>query len=127
MIDKVGAIVIRDKKMLIVREADIDIFFIPGGSREANENDEEALRREMLEETGVQITNTRFYRKFTAKASRGDGMVTVKAYFCDVDEEPRPAAEIGEIRWIGRDDYKDVNLGNILKIMIPVLIGDGYL
>jgi 8-oxo-dGTP diphosphatase len=127
MIDKVGAIIIKDKKMLIVREADIDIFFIPGGSREDDESDEEALRREMLEETGIQITNLRFYREFTATASRGDDNVTVKAYFCDVDGEPRPAAEIGEIRWISRDDYKDVNLGNILKIMIPALIEDDYL
>ena len=127
MIDKIGAIVIKDNKMMIVREKDIDIFFIPGGVRESNETDEQVLEREMMEEAGVNITNIRFYSKFTAKASKGSGMVTVKSYFCDTVEEPRPAGEIGEIKWVGRNDYKNVNLGNILKIMIPALIKDGYL
>jgi len=127
MIDKVGAIIIRDKRMLIVREEDIDVFFIPGGGRKGNESDEEVLIREMMEEIGARIKNMKFYREFAAKASRENDMVTVKAYFCNIGEEPVPSGEIGEIRWIGRDDYKNINLGNILKIMISALIEDGYL
>ena len=45
MIDKVGAIILRNKQMLVVREKGMNIFYIPGGTREGSENDEEVLKR----------------------------------------------------------------------------------
>ena len=127
MIDKVGAIIIEEKKMLIVREKNLDVFFIPGGKRKGNESNEAALRREIMEELGVEIKSMEFYKNFTAQASTENDKVTVISYFCETNDEPEPSGEIEEILWIDRNNYKKINLGNVLKIMIPELIKNGFL
>jgi 8-oxo-dGTP diphosphatase len=53
MIDKIGAIILQSRKMLITRKTNVDVFFIPGGKREEGETDVETLRREVFEELGV--------------------------------------------------------------------------
>ncbi len=127
MIDKIGAVIIKDRKLLAARESGEDIFFIPGGKREGSESDDQALRREVMEELGTGIKSSRFYRNFTARASTRDDDVTVNAYFCETEKEPEPSGEIEELIWVSRDNYKELNIGNVLKLMIPALIEDGYL
>jgi 8-oxo-dGTP diphosphatase len=127
MIDKIGAVIIKDSKLLAAREQGKGIFFIPGGKREGSESDDEALRREVMEELGTGIKSSSFYRTFTARASTQDDDVTVNAYFCETENEPKPSGEIEELIWVSRDNYNEINIGNVLKLMIPALIEDGYL
>ena len=127
MIDKIGAIVIKNGKMLIVKEKDISHFFIPGGKRDNNETDEETLKRELKEETGLLVKSFRYYKEFITKAQLENENVKVASYFCETNGEPEPNEEIEEIIWIGRDNYKDIKIGNVLKVMIPELIKDGFL
>ena len=86
MIDKIGAVIIKDKKMLAAREQGESIFFIPGGKREGSESDDEALEREVMEELGTGIKSRRFYKNFTAKASTQNDDITVNAYFCETEK-----------------------------------------
>ena len=58
MIDKVGGIVIKDKKVLVVRKKTKENFLefiIPGGKRESGETDLDTLQREMQEEVNLKI------------------------------------------------------------------------
>lgn len=58
-----GALVIRDGKVLLVRrgiEPYKGCWDIPGGFMESNETPEQAVAREMLEETGLKIFNLRY-------------------------------------------------------------------
>ena len=52
-IDKLAFIEIRERKLLMVRSKGKDVWYTVGGKREAGENDEQALIREVNEEIGV--------------------------------------------------------------------------
>ena len=61
MIDKVGGIILNDKKILVQRKRNNRIeCIIPGGKRENNETDFETLKRELYEELSVELISTEF-------------------------------------------------------------------
>ncbi len=127
MIDKIGAIIIAERRMIVAREKGLDTFFIPGGKRNEGESDLQALEREIIEELGVKIKNPKFYNTFFAHSHDNRDEVRVKAYFVELGGNPEPNSEIEELLWIDRGNYNSYKLGNILKIMIPGLIKDGIL
>ncbi len=55
IIDKLGWIYIKDKKLLGARTKGKDIFYIPGGKRKEGETDKEALIREVKEELDIKL------------------------------------------------------------------------
>ena len=52
---KVRAFILRDGKIAIMQFNDTGTFMLPGGKLEKNENMIEALSREIIEETGIEI------------------------------------------------------------------------
>ncbi len=55
VIDKLAWIFIKDGKLLMVRSKGKELFYLPGGKREAGESDEQALVREIKEEISVDL------------------------------------------------------------------------
>lgn len=57
-----GAVILHDRKLLTLKEVDKSFHLVPGGKLEVekNESDEEAARREVLEELGARVTNLVF-------------------------------------------------------------------
>jgi len=51
----VCAIIFADNRVLLAHRRDIDWWNLPGGGMEAGETVEQALRREVLEETGLEV------------------------------------------------------------------------
>ncbi|EEI93706.1 hypothetical protein HMPREF0765_0700 [Sphingobacterium spiritivorum ATCC 33300] len=54
-IDKVALIYIQDRRILTARSKGKDKYYIPGGKREAGENDTATLIREIKEELNVDV------------------------------------------------------------------------
>lgn len=123
---KVGAIIIKDKKLLIVKERDLDLFISPGGKPEKWETPRETLERELKEEIGAQLIDMKPWGKFsseTAKPEKYD-WITMDTYFVRIKGDIKPSGEIEEIAWVGKD-YKqqNVKLAPLLeKIILPKLI-----
>lgn len=69
-IDKLAFIELRDKKILVTLSRGKDAWYIPGGKREGNETDHEALIREVKEELTVDIIPSTivYFGTFEAKA-----------------------------------------------------------
>lgn len=69
-IDKLAFIEIRGRKILVTLSKGKDIWYIPGGKREAGESDVQALEREVKEELSVVIDmqSVKPYGVFTAQA-----------------------------------------------------------
>ena len=126
MIDKVGAIIIENKKLLVVRSFNKPWFFIPGGKREGAETDEECLRREILEELQATITTVAYYKEFYSQAMGKTETIRIRTYLCTLANRPKPGTEIEELTWIN-GSFDSEKLADVLKIMIPELERDGFL
>ena len=70
IIDKLAFICLKDKKILMALTRGKDVYYIPGGKREAGESDVTALKREVMEELSVQLKpeTITFYGVFEAQA-----------------------------------------------------------
>lgn len=108
IIDKLGWLHIRDRKLLVLRSRGKDKFFIPGGKREEGESDEQALLREIKEELGVALKPETIKHLHTVKAQAyglPEGVfVQIKGYGAEHAGEPKPESEIEEMAWFTTAD-----------------------
>ncbi|MFA5012981.1 MAG: NUDIX domain-containing protein [Candidatus Paceibacterota bacterium] len=122
IIDKIGWIYLKDKKLLAVRAKGKEVFYIPGGKRESGETDKQALTREIKEETSVDLIpqSLRFLEKFEAPAhGKTDMSVQISAYTGDFIGELAPDSEIDEIGWL---NYKDKETATpVMKLILEYL------
>lgn len=82
---RVAAIIIEDDKILTTQmERDGDRYYVlPGGKVESGENIEEALKRELMEETSIQLEN--FSLAYLRELRLDDGERGIEFYYY-VDE-----------------------------------------
>ena len=100
-IRKIGLLVVRGGKLLLVRKRGGTLFILPGGKPEGNETDTEALKREIREELGCSMVTFQYLMEVKAPAADLNGVsVTVVCYLGEINEAPRPLEEIEEIRWV---------------------------
>lgn len=108
VIDKVAWILIRGRKVLGVRSKGKDTPFTPGGKREGNESDAEALVREIQEELSValQPSSITYLNTFVAQAyGKPEGThVELKCYSADFRGVLRVDAEIEAMEWLTSAD-----------------------
>jgi ADP-ribose pyrophosphatase YjhB (NUDIX family) len=107
-----GALVVRDGKLLLMRRAHDPwrgYWNIPGGFAEEDEPLAECARREVLEETGVDVRVTGFLGSWLAPYDNGDGIRRV-ALNCFFHARPTGAPDIAfdpqetsEIAWFDAD------------------------
>src|SRR5262249_44317514 len=110
----VSAAIIRDGRVLIVRRARPPaegIYTLPGGVVEAGETLTEAVKREIMEETGLNIEPITLAGYREAIARDDDGRV--KRHFIIlpfaarwISGEPRLNAELTEAHWLKLEDLK---------------------
>lgn len=104
------AIIDRKKDDKIAIATDGDYFFF-GGGIENKETEIEALRRELIEESGYSIKNIRYFDKITAWAdgvNRGPLDITATVYIAEFDKKvAKPIEKDHEIIWINPKEYKD--------------------
>lgn len=102
-IDKLAFIYIKNRQILMTLSKGKDIYYIPGGKREGNETDIEALSREVEEELTVKIipATVKHYGTFEAQAhEKPDGtIVRMTCYEADFTGELQPSSEIQDIAY----------------------------
>ena len=103
IIHKTALAVIKDKKILLTREADQkEKFFMLGGRVEEGEAEANALHREVLEEIGCKIASgsLTFLQEFQALAHGMENtLVNIRLYAGTLVGEPVPSSEIEELRY----------------------------
>lgn len=76
----VFGLIIEDGKVLLGRRRDIDWWNLPGGGMEPGETVDEALRREVLEETGLTVRVGRLVGVY----SKPQKQEVVLAFLCEI-------------------------------------------
>lgn len=127
---KVGAIIIKENRLLINRNKTSHIFLIPGGKVKQNETNEEALKRELIEELNVKLNIAKQFKTYFSDKALFDNLpLKLITYFVEIRGQPKPNSEISEIVWLDSDDYRNnrYKLAPLFYQIIPDLIREGYL
>lgn len=97
-----SAIIVKDGKLLVVKEFEEDEYHIPGGTVKKFETPEKTLERELMEEIGVKLISMKPFGKFNSKTFSGDDLL-LETYFVEVKGTPKPRSEIENLSWVGKD------------------------
>jgi 8-oxo-dGTP diphosphatase len=105
------AVVVDDEgRVLLARRAGTvfhGFWDLPGGFLDEGEHPLDALRRELREETGLEIEPTEYLGVWMDSYGDGPGAVaTLNLVWWArvVAGEPRPADDVSELGWFGRDE-----------------------
>ena len=113
LIDKLAWIQIKDKSILSTKSYGKDKYYIPGGKRENDESDEEALCREIKQELSVDLTieTLKFFGVFQAPAHGHpkDTFVKMTCYMAKYTGMLKANSEIEEIIWLKYSDKNKIS------------------
>jgi ADP-ribose pyrophosphatase YjhB (NUDIX family) len=114
----IGIVVIRDDSVLLVRRGkppNIGAWTLPGGAQEIGETAEQAARRELQEETGLEAGDLHFAA--TVDNIRRDESGRVRFHYTIIDfatrwigGEPVAATDVTEAAWAPLDRLGDYDL-----------------
>jgi 8-oxo-dGTP diphosphatase len=129
----IKAVIVNDRKILLVREQDDEWWSLPGGGIDHGEDIQQALARELLEELGVGQDAIRADYKvlFVTVGALVDGIPKANLFY----RVEVPAADIKktkhvtEYSWFTADELPDLDLspstGRIIK-QLPEIINQQY-
>jgi 8-oxo-dGTP diphosphatase len=122
----VGGVVIKKDRALLIRRAGPPLageWSIPGGLLELSETLEEGVRRELGEETGIEVRVLQmievFERIVRDEAGRTRYHFVIVDYLCElVSGEPRAASDVTDVAWAAADDLARYSLTPIATRVI---------
>jgi 8-oxo-dGTP diphosphatase len=131
-IRKAGAVLIRDRRLLLTRTRGKEAFVAPGGKLEAGETAIECLARELREELGIGIAaaNVAPFGTYLAAAVYDPAkQLEMQVFVVSAwDGEPRPSREVEEVRWVTSAETRDLPVGSIFAHeVIPRLRAEGLI
>ena len=97
-----GALIFNEQgEVLLQKRSDDGTWGNPGGSLELGESTEDALKREILEETGLEIKNPKFFKLYSGKDGyvkypNGDEVYYLNAIYTVTDYSGTLTANDGE-------------------------------
>lgn len=129
IIDKLAWLEIKDMKILVARSKGKETFYIPGGKREHQETDAEALIREIQEELSVRLNrdSLKYYGTFSAQAhGHAEGIIVqMTCYQGEYNGTLKAAAEIEEMAWLTYDEMDRTS--HVDKIIFKDLRSEGLI
>jgi len=129
-IKKAGALIIRDKKLLIVKPRNSMFYINPGGKYEGRESPEQCLQRELTEELKLEMISFSYYKTYNFSTSANTSLpLILELYFVNTGGTPDPSNEIETYSWLGKNDFikNNYNLAPSFSVYFPDLVKDKYI
>ncbi|WP_040835416.1 NUDIX hydrolase [Nocardia brevicatena] len=102
-IDTVAWVYTEDGRVLCARPRGKDVFYVPGGKREAGETDMQTLLREIEEELTVALLPDTVRHLGVYEAVHAEARVRMSCYTADYRGVLTAGSEIEELAWFGYD------------------------
>ena len=107
IVHKVAAVILQDRKMLLVRKGTSSTYVSPGGRPEPGEsNPEVTLRRALKGELSADIARCRPFRVFTERASSGEAQVLMDTYIVQLASPPKEGPAIADLVWVAANSSR---------------------
>jgi len=119
VVDDEGRVLLARRKF----EPEAGKWDVPGGFLEEDEEPLDGLRRELREETGLEIEPLELAGIWADRyGGSDDATATLNLYWTTriVSGEPTPADDVSELRWFSLDDLppdEEVAFGNVVKAL----------
>ncbi len=129
-IRKAGALIISEKRLLIVKAFEKPFYINPGGKYNQDETAEHCLKRELGEELQIILTSYKHYRTYKfAKAAHAKEPLLLELYLVAYSGKIAPSSEIEHFEWMDKEDFyrKRFNVAPSFFQYVPDLIKDGLL
>lgn len=121
-----AAVLQADGLLLVSKRAAPDVFYLPGGKPEPDEQPLDTLDREVAEELGVSVAQAEPFAEVHAPAALEGVEMWMTVFLARLSGTPAPAAEIAALRWWPRD--RGLSLAPAVRdCVIPRLQGAGQL
>ena len=111
--------------LLLIERTDNGLWALPGGGQEIGESVAQATRREVYEETGVDIEITGLsgiYSDPRHVIAYDDGEVRQEFSLCfhakPTGGQPRTSSESRQARWVSPDSLQDLNIHPSMRLRI---------
>ena len=128
---RVGAVIVSEGRLLLVTNSESRVWWTPGGRVEENEDNVEALRRELREELGVEASSVHFFLSLESHHSvESDSMRSYGYYRVELAGNPVATSEIAHIRWATAAEIRTDEVtatDTVANVIVPRLIKDGIL
>lgn len=127
---RAAAIIIQAKKILLVKEASVSFFSMPGGMIEEDEEVESTLIREIGEEIGVPVVKLKYFSSFDHTNLAYNVPQTDHAYLVTISHPPVCSHEISELGWFTKEDIlsRKIEVPPVfLSNLVPKLINENLL
>ncbi|WP_406408460.1 NUDIX domain-containing protein [Streptomyces sp. NBC_01643] len=97
----IAAAIVQEERLLVVsKQAAPEVFYLPGGKPDADEEPMEALTRDLDEELGVQPLEPRFLTDVEALAALEGVPMKTTVFEARISRTPQPAAELADLKWV---------------------------
>ena len=130
MIRKAGAIIIKDKRILIVRSKPEEMFVSPGGMYETNETYTACLTRKVRSELGVELypDKIRHFATYKATTLSDRQPLSLEMYRVEYEGTPQASQEIAEIRWAKAEEIimERIDVASGLRRLVLDLEREGF-
>ncbi len=116
--------------MLVLEEADQELYLMPGGRPEVGETYEQTLSRELKEELGVELDtkSLRYLGSFEdVAAGKGEARIHIELYLGEFCGEMKPCSEVRRLVWFAKDDDRNRLAPVTRNKILPALLRQGLM